>query len=89
MNDHSTSPLIQLLTQFREEARATSGEPDVERLRSLVERALHVEVSTELLRNANSVAALAEALKEQVDHPGRLERVAERLLGDGRHAGAA
>ena len=86
MNVHFTSPLIQLLTQFQDDSRTAAGQLDLDRLGSLIENALHVQVSPDVLRGAPSVAALAEALKQQVDHPGRLERLAERLLI---HAGAA
>ena len=89
MNVHPSSPLTRLLAQLRHDSRTAEGDPDLDRLRSAIGAALHVEVPIELLRDAASVGALAEALKHQVDHPGRLERLAERLLSNDRHAGAA
>jgi hypothetical protein len=85
----SPSPLIQLLTQLEGETRTPAGELDVQRLRARIASVLHVEVPIDLLRGGAGVASLAGALKEQVDHPGRLERLAERLLTHRGHAGAA
>jgi hypothetical protein len=53
---------------------------DPEQLLSLIEQRFGVRVEPQKLREARDAAAFAEALKHQVDHPGRLERVAERLL---------
>lgn len=53
---------------------------DPQKLASLIEQRLGVHVEPQQLKEAPDAAALASALKHQVDHPGRLERVAERLL---------
>jgi hypothetical protein len=53
---------------------------DPQKLASLIEQRFGVRVEPEQLREATDAEALASALKHQVDHPGRLERVAERLL---------
>lgn len=53
---------------------------DPEKLLSLIEQRFGVRVDPRELSEARDVTAFAEALKHQVDHPGRLERVAERLL---------
>jgi hypothetical protein len=89
MDTLPTSPLIQLLTQLEGEARTPAGELDLQRLRARIASALHVEVPIDLLRGGPGAASLAGALKEQVDHPGRLERLAERLLTHRGHAGIA
>jgi hypothetical protein len=86
-------PLERLLAQFwddtlgREDSdrltnffAAGGHDAEAERLLSLVENAFHVEMPLTALRAAPTVRAFAEALKHQVDHPGRLERLAERLL---------
>ena len=53
---------------------------DPQQLLSLLEQRFGVRVDAEQLDRAGDVAAFVTALKNQVDHPGRLERVAERLL---------
>jgi phosphopantetheine binding protein len=93
METHGTSPLEQLLMQFWAEALGIEGIQrdtdffaaggrlnEVGRLLTLVEDALHVAMAPDALRGAPTVAAFADALKHQVDHPGRLERLAEHLL---------
>jgi hypothetical protein len=68
----SKTPLEQLLAQH------WNSEP--EQLLSLIEERLGVRVEPQQLSNARDVSAFATVLKGQVDHPGRLERLAERLL---------
>jgi hypothetical protein len=68
----SKTPLEQLLSQH------WSSEP--EQLLSLIEEQLGVRVEPQQLRQAPDPSSFATALKGQVDHPGRLERLAERLL---------
>jgi hypothetical protein len=93
MDFHGKSPLERLLARFWAEVLgiqdvgrdtdffAAGGRLDeVERLLTRVEGALHVAMPPDALRAAPTVAAFADALKHQVDHPGRLERLAERLL---------
>ena len=95
-------PLEQLLAQFWDETlgrddsnrltnffAAGGHDAEAERLLSMVEEAFHVEMPLTALQEAPTVRAFAEALKHQVDHPGRLERLAERLLHDGHSARAA
>jgi len=53
---------------------------DPNKLSLLIEQRFGVRVEPEQLRAASSADELASALKHLVDHPGRLERVAERLL---------
>lgn len=60
-------------------ARHWGDEP--ERLLSLLEQRFGIRVEADQLRQAADARSFAETLKHQVDHPGRLERVAERLLG--------
>ena len=92
-------PLEQLLAQFWDDTLgrddsdrltnffdAGGNDADAERLLSMIEEAFHVEMPSTALRAAPTVRAFAEALKHQVDHPGRLERMAERLLQDGHSA---
>jgi acyl carrier protein len=86
-------PLERLLAQFWNETLArddsdrltnffAAGGHDTEaqRLLSMIEDAFHVEMPLTALHDAPTVRAFAKALKHQVDHPGRLERLAERLL---------
>jgi hypothetical protein len=68
----SKTPLEQLLAQHWD------GNP--EQLLSLIEQRLGLRVEPGQLESAPDVSTFATALKEQVDHPGRLERLAERLL---------
>ena len=95
MNVRTVSPLEQVLARFWADAlgrdagdRATDffsaggGEAAAERLLSRVEDTFHVEMSLANLREAPTASAFAGVLKHQVDHPGRLERLAERLLHD-------
>ena len=63
--------------------------PHARRLLTHVRRAFHVSAHADTLRRAPTVKAFADALKRQVDHPGRLERLAERLLAEQGHAPAA
>lgn len=53
---------------------------DPQQLLSLLEERFGVRVDAEQLNRAPDVTTFVIALKHQVDHPGRLERVAERLL---------
>jgi len=53
---------------------------DPQQLLSLLEQRFGVRVEAEQLNSAADVATFVSAVKHQVDHPGRLERVAERLL---------
>jgi hypothetical protein len=101
MDVQPVSPLERLLTQFWDDALGRDGsdrltnffdtgghDQEAKRLLSMVEEVFHVEMPLTALRNSPTVRAFAEALKHQVDHPGRLERMAERLLHDGHSAGA-
>lgn len=93
MDIETNSALEQLLVRFWAEALGTErldGEtdffaaggrgPQARRLLTRVRRTFHVNPGAHTLRAAPTVRAFAEALKQQVDHPGRLERLAERLL---------
>lgn len=53
---------------------------DPQQLLSLLEQRFGVRVEPDQLSRATDVTTFVMALKDQVDHPGRLERVAERLL---------
>lgn len=101
MDVRPASPLERLLVQFWDETlgrddsdRLTNffagggRDTDAERLLSMIEEAFHVEMPLTAVQDAPTVGAFAEALKHQVDHPGRLERLAERLLQDGHSATA-
>lgn len=66
------TPLERLLSIYWERDRSE--------LQSLIEKRFGVRVDHDELIRAKDAATLAVALKHQVDHPGRLERVAERLL---------
>jgi hypothetical protein len=66
------SPLERVLSRY--------WERDPAELQSLIEERFGVRVEQDQLSRATDAAALAAALKGQVDHPGRLERLAERLL---------
>lgn len=60
---------------------ALGGHPaEAEQLLGLIEQRLHLRVESEVLSESRTVNAFADALKHQVDHPGGLERLAERLL---------
>jgi hypothetical protein len=93
MDVQPASPLERLLARFWDETlgrddsdrltnffAAGGHDTEAERLLSMIEVAFHVEMPLTLLQGAPTVGAFAEALKHQVDHPGRLERMAERLL---------
>ena len=101
MDVHPVSPLERVLAQFWDDALgshvsdrltdffgAGGGDVEAERLLSAVEDTFHVAMPLAALREAPTVAAFAEVLKHQVDHPGRLERLAERLLHDAHRAPA-
>ena len=60
---------------------------EARRLLVLVKAAFNLNIRADTLRAAPTVHAFADALRNQVDHPGRLERLAERLL-DTREASA-
>ena len=60
-----------------------------ERLLALVGETFHVEMPPTALVEAPTVRAFAEVFKHHVDHPGRLERLAERLLQNGHSATAS
>jgi hypothetical protein len=53
---------------------------DPQQLLSLLEQRFRVRVDAEQLNRAPDAATFVTVVKDQVDHPGRLERVAERLL---------
>jgi Phosphopantetheine attachment site len=102
MDLRTVSPLQQVLAKFWDEAlgrnasdrltdffKAGGTDALAARLLSRVEDAFHVEMPLASLRSAPTVAAFAELLKQQVDHPGRLERLAERLLHEAHPARAA
>lgn len=72
--ERGATPLETLLMRWQRELEG----PD--QLLSRVERDLKLQLSPELVRTAADASALARAIKEQVDHPGGLERLAERLL---------
>lgn len=55
-------------------------ERDPQQLLSLLEQRFGVRVEADQLNRSPDVTTFVTALKDQVDHPGRLERVAERLL---------
>ena len=59
---------------------ANYWERDPQQVLSLLEQRFGVRVEADQLNRAPDVTTLVTALKDQVDHPGRLERVAERLL---------
>ena len=59
---------------------ANYWERDPQQLLSLLEHRFGVRVEQHQLSSAPNATAFVLALKDQVDHPGRLERVAERLL---------
>jgi hypothetical protein len=95
MNARTVTPLEQVLTRFWDETLgredsdrltnffgAGGREADAERLLLLVEETFHVAMPLAALQEAPTVRAFAELLKHQVDHPGRLERLAERLLNN-------
>jgi hypothetical protein len=67
-----TTPLEQLVASY------WGGDPD--KLLSLLEKRFRVHVDPEEIEKAGDVRNFVSSLKNQVDHPGRLERVAERLL---------
>ena len=75
MEIHPDSPLEALVTRYWE---AAAG--DGERLRCALEHTLKITLPIDVVQRAPDAAAVAGALKDQVDHPGRLERLAERLL---------
>ena len=68
----AATPLERLISKY------WAREPD--QLLSLLEESFGVRVEPAQLSQAEDVSAFVAALKHQVDHPGRLERVAERLL---------
>jgi hypothetical protein len=101
MDLQPASPLERLLAQFWDETlgrndsdrltnffAAGGHDMEAERLLSMIEESFPVEIPLIALQDAPTVRAFAEALKHQVDHPGRLERLAERLLHDGHSATA-
>jgi hypothetical protein len=69
------TPLEQLLSNY--------WGSDPETLLSVIEQRLGLRVDARQLIEARDVSSFATALKHQVDHPGRLERLAERLLQAG------
>ena len=97
----TTSALERLLARFWADALrnenasfdtdffATGGRArEARRLLTLVKHAFHLNIRADTLREAPTVRAFAGALRHQVDHPGRLERLAERLLLDARQPSA-
>jgi acyl carrier protein len=102
MDLRTVSPLERVLASFWDDAlganasdrltdffKAGGSDVAATRLLSHLEDTFHVEMPLASLRSAPTVAAFAELLKQQVDHPGRLERLAERLLRDARPAPAS
>jgi hypothetical protein len=102
MDLRTVSPLEHVLAKFWDDAlgrnasdrstdffKAGGTDAAATRLLSHVEDTFHVETPLASLRGAPTVAAFAELLKQQVDHPGRLERLAERLLRDAQPAPAS
>ncbi len=67
-----TSPFEQLIASY------WGCEP--QQLLSLLEQRFGLHVEPDQLSQAGDVREFVNVLKHQVDHPGRLERVAERLL---------
>ena len=67
-----TTPLEQLISNY--------WGRDPQQLLSLIEQRFGVRVEPDQLSRADDVNSFVTQLKHQVDHPGRLERVAERLL---------
>jgi hypothetical protein len=60
---------------------ALGGRPEqAEQLLVLLEERLGVAVPMETLTETRTLGAFSSAIKRQVDHPRRLERMAERLL---------
>lgn len=59
---------------------ANYWDDDPDKLLSLLEKRFRLRVDPEEIEKAGDVMTFVSALKNQVDHPGRLERVAERLL---------
>lgn len=53
---------------------------DPQQLLSLLERTFGVRVEADELERAADPGSFVTTLKHRVDHPGRLERVAERVL---------
>lgn len=68
----NATPLERLLAKY--------WDSDRDRLLPLFEQRFGVRIEPQQLNNARDVSTFAASLKDQVDHPGRLERVAERLL---------
>lgn len=66
------TPLERLLSEY--------WNRDRRELLLFIEQRFGVRVEGDQLNQEDNVAAFAAALKHLVDHPGRLERVAERLL---------
>jgi hypothetical protein len=102
MDLRTVSPLEHVLAKFWDEAlgrhasdrltdffKAGGTDAAATRLLSHVEETFHVEVPPATLRSAPTVVAFAELLKQHVDHPGRLERLAERLLHEAQPAPAS
>ena len=94
----TTSALERLLGRFWAEALGQDVEgtdidffaaggraPHARRLLQRVKWAFHLSPRPDTLRAAPTARAFADALKHQVDHPGRLERLAERLLVENHH----
>lgn len=71
--------MIRVTTPFERLVSAYWGR-EPEKLVSLLEQWFRVRIEPEQLRKAGDVTTFVTSLKHQVDHPGRLERVAERLL---------
>jgi hypothetical protein len=102
MDVRTVSALEQVLAQFWDATlerdasdrltdffSAGGGDVAAARLLSCIERTFGVSMPLTSLRQAPTVAGFAEVLKHQVDHPGRLERLAERLLHDAHRSPAA
>jgi hypothetical protein len=100
--ESTTSPLQLLLTRlWTEVLRREVNDPEadffelggrpaeVDALLSLVRERFGVQPPPETLVEGRTVSGFAEALKHYVDHPGKLERMAERLLSPASHPGVS
>lgn len=69
---HVITPLEQVISSY--------WGRDPQQLVSFLEHRFGLRVEPDRVSEAGDLTAFVTALKHQVDHPGRLERVAERLL---------
>jgi hypothetical protein len=73
-------PTMTRITTPLEQFVASYWGSDRDKLLLLLENRFRVHVDPEEIEKAADVTTFVNSLKNQVDHPGRLERVAERLL---------